>query len=102
MAAVEALTRGLSTELAPMGIRVVGLRPQGMPETRRIKESFELYAKASGMTWDQFHELLAGRTHTGRLSTLAEMANVAVFMASDMASGMTGTIVNLTMGSLDD
>jgi NAD(P)-dependent dehydrogenase (short-subunit alcohol dehydrogenase family) len=102
MAAVEALTRGLSAELAPQGIRVVGLRPQGMPETRRIKESFELYAKASGMTWEQFHELLAGRTHTRRLSTLAEMANVAVFMASDKASGMTGTTVNLTMGSLDD
>ena len=102
MAAVEALTRGLSAELAPQGIRVVGLRPQGMPETGRIKGSFELYAKASGMTWEQFHELLAGRTHTRRLSTLAEMANVAVFMASDQASGMTGTTVNLTMGSLDD
>jgi NAD(P)-dependent dehydrogenase (short-subunit alcohol dehydrogenase family) len=102
MAAVEALTRGLSAELAPQGVRVVGLRPQGIPETGRIKESFELYAKASGMTWEQFHELLAGRTHTRRLSTLAEMANVAVFMASDKASGMTGTTVNLTMGSLDD
>jgi NAD(P)-dependent dehydrogenase (short-subunit alcohol dehydrogenase family) len=102
MAAVEALTRGLSAELAPQGIRVVGLRPQAMPETDRIKESFELYAKASKMTWEQFQELLAGRTHTRRLSTLAEMANVAVFMASDKASGMTGTTINLTMGSLDD
>jgi len=34
--------------------------------------------------------------------TLAEMANVAVFMASDKASGMTGTSVNLSMGTLDD
>jgi NAD(P)-dependent dehydrogenase (short-subunit alcohol dehydrogenase family) len=101
-AAVEALTRELSAELAPQGIRVVGLRPQGIPETGRIKESFELYAKASGMTSEQFYELLAGRTHTRRLSTLAELANVAVFMASDQASGMTGTVVNLSMGSLDD
>jgi NAD(P)-dependent dehydrogenase (short-subunit alcohol dehydrogenase family) len=101
-AAVEALTRGLSAELAPQGIRVVGLRPQAMPETGRIKESFELRARASGMTWEQFHELGAGRTHTRRLSTLAELANVAVFMASDQASGMTGTVVNLSMGSLDD
>jgi hypothetical protein len=54
------------------------------------------------MTWEQFHELLASRTHTRRLSTLAEMAEVAVFMASDQASGMTGTVVNLSMGSLDD
>jgi enoyl-[acyl-carrier-protein] reductase (NADH) len=42
------------------------------------------------------------RTHTRRLITLAEMANMAVFMASDQASAMTGTTVNLTMGSLDD
>src|ERR687897_1286536 len=102
MAAVGALTRGLSAELAPQGIRVVGLRPQGIPETGRIKESFELYAKASEMTWEQFHEVLAARTHTRRLSTLAEMANIAVFVASDKAGGMTGTTVNLTMGSLDD
>jgi hypothetical protein len=30
------------------------------------------------------------------------MANMAVFIASDQARGMTGTTVNLTMGSLDD
>jgi enoyl-[acyl-carrier-protein] reductase (NADH) len=54
------------------------------------------------MTLEQFHELSAARTHTRRLSTLAEPANVAVFMASDRASGMTGTVVNLSMGSLDD
>jgi NAD(P)-dependent dehydrogenase (short-subunit alcohol dehydrogenase family) len=102
MAAVEALTRGLSAELAPQGVRVVGLRPQGMPETDRIKDSFGLYAKASGMTWEQYQDALAGRTHARRLSTLAELANAAVFMASDQASGMTGTVVNLSMGSLDD
>ena len=54
------------------------------------------------MTWEQLQELLASRTHPRRLMTLEEMANVAVFMASEKASGMTGTIVNLTMGSLDD
>ncbi len=102
MAAKEALTRDLSAELAPQGIRVVGLRPQAMPETDTIKEAFEPRAKASGMTWEQWQELLASRTHARRLMTLQELANMAVFMASDKASGMTGTIVNLTMGSLDD
>jgi NAD(P)-dependent dehydrogenase (short-subunit alcohol dehydrogenase family) len=101
-AAKEALTRNLSAELAPQGIRVVGLRPQGMLETRTIKNAFEPRAKATGMTWEQWQELLASRTHPRRLMTLEEMANVAVFMASDRASGMTGTTVNLTMGSLDD
>jgi len=98
----EALTRDLSAELAPHGIRVVGLRPQAMPETRTIKDGFEPRAKAMGMTWDQFEEMLASRTHPRRLMTLEEMANTAAFMASDKASGMTGTTVNLTMGRLDD
>ena len=102
MAAMEALTRDLSAELAPHGIRVVGLRPQAMPETPTIRQAFEPRAQATGMTWEQWQELLASRTHPRRLMTLAEMADVAVFMASDKASGMTGTTVNLTMGSLDD
>jgi NAD(P)-dependent dehydrogenase (short-subunit alcohol dehydrogenase family) len=101
-AAKEALTRDLSAELAPHGIRVVGLRPQGMPETRTIRDAYEPRAEASGMTWEQWQETLAGRTHPKRLMTLEEMANVAAFMASDRASGMTGTTVNLTMGALDD
>lgn len=102
MAAKEALTRDLSAELAPHGIRVVGLRPQAMPETATIREAFEPRARSMGMTWERWQELLANRTHTRRLMTLTEIANVAVFMASDTASGMTGTTVNLTMGSLDD
>jgi NAD(P)-dependent dehydrogenase (short-subunit alcohol dehydrogenase family) len=102
MAAKEALTRDLSAELAPAGIRVVGLRPQAMPDTPTIKDAFEPRAKASGMTWEQWKESLASRTHPRRLMTLEEVANMAVFLASDKASGMTGTTVNLTMGSLDD
>jgi NAD(P)-dependent dehydrogenase (short-subunit alcohol dehydrogenase family) len=102
MAAKEALTRDLSAELAPHGVRVVGLRPQAMPETRTIKDAFEPRAMASGMTWEQWQAALASRTHPRRLMTLAEMADVAVFVASDRASGLTGTTVNLTMGSLDD
>jgi len=102
MAAKEALTRDLSVELAPQGIRVVGLRPQAMPETATIRDAFEPRAKATGMTWEQWLELLASRTHPRRLMTLAEMADAAAFVASDRASGITGTTVNLTMGSLDD
>jgi len=102
MSAVEALTRDLSAELAPQGIRVVGLRPQGMPDSGTIKEVFGLHAKAYGISWEQFQEMIASRTHGRRLTTLAEMANMAVFMASDGASAMTGTIVNLSLGSLDD
>ncbi|HEX4704984.1 MAG TPA: SDR family oxidoreductase [Pseudonocardiaceae bacterium] len=99
-AAKEALTRSLSAELAPHGIRVVGLRPHGIPETASMREVYEL--KGAGVTWEQFQGYLANTTHPRRVMTLAEVANVAAFMASDKASGMTGTTVNLTMGSLDD
>ncbi len=100
-AAKEALTRDLSAELAPSGVRVIGLRPHGMPETATMRDAYEAHA-ASRMTWEQFQEYLASTTHPRRVMTLPEVANVAAFMASDKASGMTGTTVNLTMGSLDD
>jgi len=99
-AAKEALTRSLSAELAPHGIRVVGVRPHGIPETQTMRDVYDL--KGGGLTWDQFQGYLASTTHPKRVMTLAEVANVAAFLASDGASGMTGTIVNLTMGSLDD
>ena len=102
MAAKEALTRQLSAELAAHGIRVVGLRPQGIPETDALKEAYEPRAAQSGINYEQFKELAATKTHTRRLSTLPELANTAAFLASDNASGMTGTIVNLSMGTLDD
>jgi NAD(P)-dependent dehydrogenase (short-subunit alcohol dehydrogenase family) len=98
-AAKEALTRDLSAELAPQGIRVAALRPPGIPETSTMREVRDLKAKPSGPTWEQFEGYLASTTHPRRVMRLDEMANVAVFMASDKASGMTGTTVNLTMGS---
>jgi NAD(P)-dependent dehydrogenase (short-subunit alcohol dehydrogenase family) len=101
-AAKEALTRDLSAELAPKGIRVVGLRPHGLPETSTMREVYDLKADALGITWEQFQAYLAGTTHPRRVMAVDEVANMAAFMASDRASGMTATTVNLTMGSLDD
>ena len=98
----EALTRYLSKELAPEGIRVVGLQPHAMPETETIREIFESRAKTADVTWEQFGGYLAGMNHPQRFLQLAEMGNVAAFMASDKASGMMGTTVNVTMGALDD
>jgi NAD(P)-dependent dehydrogenase (short-subunit alcohol dehydrogenase family) len=102
LAAKESLTRDLSLEFAPQGIRVVGLRPHGMPATRTMTEVFEIKAKTSGMTWDQFTGYLASTTHPRRVMVLAELADMAAFLASDKASGITGTTVNLTMGAVAD
>jgi len=102
MAAIEGLTRGLSAELASQGIRVLGLRQDAIPETGTIKEVFGIHARAHGISWEQFHEMIAGFSHRRRLTTLAEVANVAAFLVSDAACAMTGTIANLTLGALDD
>ena len=102
-AAKESLTRQLSAELSPHGIRVVGLRPQAMPESEGSRQRFyESRAASMGITWEEFQVALASRTHPRRLLRLQEMADVAAFMASDRAGGMTGTAVNLTLGGLDD
>jgi NAD(P)-dependent dehydrogenase (short-subunit alcohol dehydrogenase family) len=99
-AAVVALTRTLSAELAPQGVRVVCLMPNAMPETGTIRENFERYAKATGVTSAEYQARYESMTHLRRLTTLAELANVAVFMASDQASAMTGTVANLTGGAI--
>jgi 3-oxoacyl-[acyl-carrier protein] reductase len=88
-AAIEALSRSLAGELGPQGIRVVCLRPDAIPETW-----------TAGAT--EVRTYMENGTLLGRLPTLDEVANAAVFMASDRASAMTGTIANLTCGSIMD
>jgi NAD(P)-dependent dehydrogenase (short-subunit alcohol dehydrogenase family) len=88
-ATIEALTRSFAGELGPHGIRVVCLRPDAIPET-----------------WPQDHvesrTYMENGTVLGHLPTINELANAAVFVASDRASAMTGTVVNLTCGSIMD
>jgi NAD(P)-dependent dehydrogenase (short-subunit alcohol dehydrogenase family) len=98
----QAVDRYLRYVVGQAGRIDVALRPNGMAETSTMRELFEIRARASGMTWEQFEGYLASMTHPRRVMTLEETANVAAFMASDKASGMTGTTVNLTMGTLDD
>ena len=101
-AAMEAFNRNLSAEFGSHGIRAVCLRSTGLPETRTIEVVFGLHAKAMGIPQEQFLAFIEGMTHRKRSSTLAEVANVAVFLASDKASGMTGTVANLTGGMIVD
>jgi NAD(P)-dependent dehydrogenase (short-subunit alcohol dehydrogenase family) len=97
-AAVEALSRSLSAELAPQGIRVVCLMPHAIPETATIRENFARYAKAAGCSQAEYQARFESMTHLRRLTTLAELADTAAFMASDHASSITGTTINLSGG----
>jgi len=101
-AALEALSRDLSVELAPQGIRAICLRTTGLPETKTIEVVFDLHARAMGITRREFQGLAESMSHTKRSTTLAELANAAVFAASDLSSGMTGAIINLTGGTIVD
>jgi NAD(P)-dependent dehydrogenase (short-subunit alcohol dehydrogenase family) len=99
-AAVVALTRTLSAELAPQGVRVVCVMPNAMPETATIRENFGRYAQAAGVTYAEYLARLESMTHLRRLTTLAELANAAAFLVSDQASAMTGTVANLSGGAI--
>jgi NAD(P)-dependent dehydrogenase (short-subunit alcohol dehydrogenase family) len=101
-ASMEALSRNLSLELAPSGIRTVCVRTTGLPETETITVSFGLHAQASGMTRQQLQGVIESMTHTKKLTTLGELANALVFASSDQPSGMTGAVLNLTGGKISD
>ena len=101
-AAMESFNRNLSAEFGAQGIRAVCIRSTGLPETKTIEVVFGLHAKAMGIPQEQFRAFVESMTHRKRSSTLAEVANVAVFLASDKASGMTGTVANLTGGMIVD
>ncbi|GIH20805.1 SDR family NAD(P)-dependent oxidoreductase [Rugosimonospora africana] len=101
-AAVESLSRGLAAELGPHGVRVVCLNAAGMPETPQLSEVYGLHAAAYGITRDEFQQRMADRTLRKQLPTVAEIANVAAFVASDRAAAMTGAIANLSGGMITD
>jgi 3-oxoacyl-[acyl-carrier protein] reductase len=105
-AAIEALSRCLAGELGPYGIRVVCLRPEGIPETwpDEFRSQFDSPGEwgYGGTTRDAFQESIAAATLLKRLPTLAEVADAAAFAASDRAGAMTASIVNLTCGSVVD
>jgi NAD(P)-dependent dehydrogenase (short-subunit alcohol dehydrogenase family) len=100
-AAREAMTRALSHELAPHGIRVVALRVPDIPETQTMAEVSGTRRRPDAMTSDQVRAHLAGTGNPTREITFEEIAKVAVLVASDRARGLTGTIVDLTMGAVD-
>ena len=101
-AAMEALCRSFSAEFASHGIRVVCLRTTGLPETKTIEIVFGIHAKVLGVDWEQARNFMESTTHARRSSTLEEFTDMAAFLASDLAKGMTGTVANLTLGKAAD
>jgi NAD(P)-dependent dehydrogenase (short-subunit alcohol dehydrogenase family) len=101
-AAVESFGRALAVELGPRGVRVGCLRSAGSPDAAGVDGVFDLHAQNAGLSRAHFDAGKAERTLLRRLPRLAEVAQVAAFLASDRASAMTGTITNITCGELLD
>jgi NAD(P)-dependent dehydrogenase (short-subunit alcohol dehydrogenase family) len=80
-AAVVCFTRVLALELGEYGIRANAILP-GATETEMLRGMFE---QVPGM-----REVLIGRTVLGKLADPRDQANAAVFLASDLASHITG------------
>ncbi|GAB3825723.1 SDR family oxidoreductase [Kribbella italica] len=82
-AAVDTLTVGLANEVAKEGIRVLGIRP-GLIET-------EIHAAGR-------LERIGSTPPLGRPGKVEEVAELIVFLASDRASYMTGSMVDVAGG----
>lgn len=99
--AVESLCRQLARELGPSGIRVMALRTSGIPEAIQSTGTFPNYGTGSGgMTRAEFIDWAQNKTMLKRLTSLGELANVTAFMASDQASAVTGSVVNVNCGAV--
>ena len=85
-AAVMMMTKCLAKELGPMGIRVNAIAP-GPIETEMIQQ----YK-------DEMLEKLASESALRRLGKKEEIAQVALFLASDQASYINGEIIKVDGG----
>lgn len=90
-AGVAAFTKYLATELAPRGIRVNAVCP-GMTLTEGWLERGQGAADAQGITRDEFFVNMTEKLGVilGRWAQPEEIANVVTFLASDLASFVTG------------
>lgn len=107
-AGIESLSRELAGEVGPFGVRVVCLRPDAIPESVRhgsyVRETWRRAAEASGATLEDVLAAKPGMPNPllGRAVTLADVAGTAVYLASDLSSGLTGSITTVGCGVLVD
>ena len=105
-AAIEALTRLLAAELAPSGVRVVGLRPDAIPEAAAAGSPAGRCSRRrrgppgcpSTRCWRRWRR----RPRCGGCRRLAQVADAAAFLASDAGAAVDGVTLNLTAGTMMD
>lgn len=87
--AIDAITGVLAKELAPRGIRVNAINP-GLVETEGTRA-----AEMIGTDWEKG---FAAQSPLGRTGQPADIADVAVFLASDASRWITGETVTVSGG----
>ncbi len=95
--AVIGWTQALAREVAPHGIRVNAVCP-GFVRTPMQDREVAWEAELRGMTPEAVRQSYIDQTPLGRLETPEDVADVAVFLASDAARFMTGQGINVTGG----
>jgi NAD(P)-dependent dehydrogenase (short-subunit alcohol dehydrogenase family) len=96
-AAMLAMAQSLATELGPRGIRVNSVAP-GHIWGDSLKWYFGYLAKKRGITPEEVYAETAGPLDLGRLPEPDEIADAAVFLASDMARAITGQCLDVNCG----
>jgi len=95
--ALHHLASSLATELGPRGIRVNTVAPGWIWEDVN-KMYFEWMAKERGITPEEVYDEIAGRSDLKRIALPDEVANAVLFLASDLASAITGTCLGVNCG----
>ncbi|MGB7183802.1 MAG: SDR family oxidoreductase [Burkholderiaceae bacterium] len=85
-------TVGYARAYADKGVRVNAINP-GLTNTGRVVEGLETAARASGKSLDVLRAEANSAIPMGRMAEPEEIAQVAAFLASDMASYVSGAVV---------
>jgi len=93
--AIESFSKNLASELGIYGVRVVNIRSGGSPDSKVFAEAVERDPK--GM--EPILQMMKGDTMLKKLPLMADIANAAVFLASDMAGTITGVTLDVTCGT---
>jgi NAD(P)-dependent dehydrogenase (short-subunit alcohol dehydrogenase family) len=96
-AATESLMRYLAAELGPHGVRVCGIWTAGVADTL-TREKLAAVAGDNAPDPEVAIQAIAGMAALRRAPRIDDVAETAVFLASDRAAGITGTMVNVTSG----
>ncbi len=89
-AAVIGLTKAVAADFITRGIRCNAICP-GTVESPSLRERIAAQAKAAGQTLAEVEAAFVARQPMGRIGRVAEIAALAVYLASDESSFTTGT-----------